>query len=50
MKIPKTCALKGKFMAVTGDKDSNAAEPVGGEVLGLSYKLAEEVIELKVPM
>ena len=37
-------------MAVTGDKDSKAAEPVGGKVLGLSYKLAEDVIELKVPM
>ena len=37
-------------MAVTGDKDPKAAEPVGGKVLGLSYKLAEDVIELKVPM
>ena len=37
-------------MAVTGDKDPKAAEPIGGKVLGLSYKLAEDVIELKVPM
>ena len=37
-------------MAVTGDKNPEAAEPVGGKVLGLSYKLAEDMIELKVPM
>ena len=42
--------MKAKFMAVTGDKDPKAAEPIGGKVLGLSYKLAEDVIELKVPM
>jgi hypothetical protein len=37
-------------MTVTRDKDPKAAEPVGGKVLGLSYRLAEDVIELKVPM
>ena len=50
IKILDTCGLKAKFMAVTGDKDPKAAEPIGGKVLGLSYKLAEDVIELKVPM
>ena len=50
VKILEKCTLKNKFMAVTGDKDPKAAEPVGGKVLGLSYKLAEDVIKLKVPM
>ena len=50
VKILETCGLKAKFLAVTGDKDSKAAEPVEGKVLGLSYKLAEDVIKLKVPM
>ena len=49
-KILETCGLKAKFMAVTGDKDPEAVEPVGGKVLGLSYKLAEDQLELKVPM
>ena len=40
MKILETCGFKAKFMAVTGDKDPEAAEPLGGKVLGLSYKLA----------
>ena len=49
MKIRETCGLKAKFMAVTGDKDPKAAELVGGKVLRLCYKLAEDVIELKTP-
>ena len=42
--------MKAKFMAVTGYKDPKAAEQIGRKVLGLSYRLAEDVIELKVPM
>ena len=42
--------MKAKFMAATGGKDPKAAEQMGEEVLGLSYKLAEGLIELKVPM
>ena len=44
VRILDMCGLKAKFMAVTGDKDPKSAEPIRGKVLGLSYKLAEDVI------
>ena len=50
VKILEMFGLKAKFMAVTRDKNPEAAEPVGAKVLGLFYKLAEDMIELKVPM
>ena len=42
--------MKANYMAVTGGKDPKAAEQMGEKVLWLSCKLAEGVIELKVPM
>ena len=42
--------MKAKFMAATGGKDPKTAEQMGEKVLGLLYKLAEGVIELKATM
>ena len=49
-KILSTCGLKAKFMVVTGDQDPKSAEHLGGKVLGLSYRLAEDHLDLIVPM
>ena len=37
-------ALKVKFMAVSGDDDPEEEEALGGKTLGVSYRLAEDLI------
>ena len=37
--------MKIKFMAVAGDPDPEEAVPLGGKVLGVPYKLSEDLIE-----
>ena len=42
--------IRAKFMATTGDPRPEAATPLGYKVLGMSYKLAEDVFTLKIPI
>ena len=42
--------LKPKFMVRTGDSRPEKAEPLGGKVLGMDYRLAQDEFVLKVPM
>ena len=49
-RILETCGMKLKFVAVSGDKREEVAELLGGRVLGLGYKLAEDQISLSIPI
>ena len=48
--ILATCGMRPKFLAVSGDQDPAAAEPLGGRVLGLSYNLGRDVITFKLDL
>ena len=42
--------MRAKFMAVSGDSDPLQAIPIGGKVLGLEYQLAEDSIQMAIPV
>ena len=47
-RILATCGMVPKFMAVSGDRDLAAAEPLGSKVLGLKYSLGEDAVIFKI--
>ena len=49
-KILATCGMQPKFLAVSGDQDPAAAEPLGGKVLGLGYHLGSDHITFKIEL
>ena len=48
--ILATCGMVPKFMAVSGDPDPAAAELLGGKVLGINYRLGEDMVTFKVKL
>ena len=48
--ILATCGMRPKFIAVSGDQDPAAAEPLGGKVLGLGYHLGRDKITFKIEL
>ena len=42
--------MKPKFLAVSGDPDPAAAEPLGGKVLGLGYHLGKDTITFNLEL
>ena len=49
-RILAKCGMTPKFLAVSGDQDPAAAEPLGGKVLGLGYHLGADNISFKLEL
>ena len=48
--ILATCGMVPKFMAISGDPDPSAAEPLGGKVLGINYRLGEDTVTFNIEL
>lgn len=48
--ILKTCGLKERYMAVSGDQDPDTAAQLGGKVLGIAYDLSQDLIMLQITL